>query len=334
MEMSRTNILPLSSFTEHFIIDPRHHASLLAPYNVDAVEAVLEWLGFDIGFAQKSDEFTYKENLETDISPMEINDEGELNEEEEEEQERRRDELDMDKYEYFPSSPKYDPLSPEYFPSSPKYVPLSPEYVPSSPKYVPLSPEYVPSSPKYVSLSPKYVPLSPKYVPSSPKYVPSSPEYFPSSPETIIVNRKNIEIFSKDKDDRKREWQSVQKESKDIQRLIQHIAQNPTNLNDETVTQIDANVWQLSMNQRYDLYRYWLSKYRQHLHRSIRDASQEYNQTVSALAKYRQDEEDYHILKDSIIVAMTTTCAANYHTVLEKLRKNILNFNQNISFYF
>ncbi|CAF4369011.1 unnamed protein product [Rotaria sp. Silwood2] len=248
MKMSRIHILPLSSFTEYFIIDPRHHASLLAPYNGDMVAiALLEWLGLGTGFVQKSDYFTYKENLGTDISSMEINDEDELNEEEEQEQERRRDEFDVDEY-----------------------------------------------------------------------------EYFPSSPETIIVNRMDIETFSKDKDDHKRGRQSVQKNSDDIQRLIQYIVQNPTNLTDETVTQIDTDVWRLSKIQRYDLYRYWLSKYRQHLHFSVHNASQGYNQVVSALAKYRQEEEDYHILKDSIIVAMTTTCAANYHTVLEKLQSKIV----------
>jgi len=79
------------------------------------------------------------------------------------------------------------------------------------------------------------------------------------------------------------------------------------------------------MAQRHDLYRYWLLKYQQYLHNSVRNSRHEYNHAVSALAEYHQDE-DYYILKDSLIVAMTTTCAAKYHTVLEKLRKKKFKF--------
>ena len=105
--------------------------------------------------------------------------------------------------------------------------------------------------------------------------------------------------------------------------MIQYIIQIPTTLHDETVQQMNADVWRLNMEQRYDLYRYWLRKYQQHLHNSVRSSSRHYNEAASNLARHRQ-EEDYHLLKDSIIVAMTTTCAAKYHQILEKLRKKNL----------
>ncbi|CAF4716796.1 unnamed protein product, partial [Rotaria socialis] len=106
-------------------------------------------------------------------------------------------------------------------------------------------------------------------------------------------------------------------------RLIKYIIQNPTTLDDQTVKQIGSDLWQLQMLERYDLYRYWLLKYQQYLHYSVREARHAYNQAASALAEYYQ-EEDYYILKDSIIVAMTTTCAAKYHDVLEKLQSKIV----------
>ena len=61
-------------------------------------------------------------------------------------------------------------------------------------------------------------------------------------------------------------------------------------------------------------------KYQNHCRDSIRAAQVEYDQAITELAKYYQNE-DYYILKDSIIIAMTTTCAAKYHTILERLRK-------------
>jgi hypothetical protein len=148
-------------------------------------------------------------------------------------------------------------------------------------------------------------------------------EYFIPSvvikPKTTTSNSMKKKILSKDDDDQE-EWTVVQKKPYDRRRLIRNILQSPTTLTDQTVKQVNDDVWQLTTGQRHDLYRYWLLKYQQYLHHSVRGARREYNQAVSALAEYHQDE-DYYILKDSVIVAMTTTCAAKYHTVLEKLRK-------------
>lgn len=130
--------------------------------------------------------------------------------------------------------------------------------------------------------------------------------------------------LSKDKNVSGSERQTKRRKLNDDERLTRYIIQKPTTLNDETVQQINEDVWQLNMEQRYDLYRYWLSKYQQYLHNVIRNSSREYNKGVSKLVQHRQ-KEDYYLLKDSIIVAMTTTCAAKHHRILEKLRtKNLL----------
>jgi len=167
-------------------------------------------------------------------------------------------------------------------------------------------------------------------------------EYFiPSAvtkPATTVSNSTNEQVLSKDDnddDDGQEKWKVVQKKPYDRRRLIRHILQYPTTLTDQTVQQINDDAWQLPTAQRHDLYRYWLLKYQQYLHNSVRDARRDYNQAVSALTEYHQDE-DYYILKDSIIVAMTTTCAAKYHTVLERLRKKRFSISKNIylSIYF
>lgn len=114
-------------------------------------------------------------------------------------------------------------------------------------------------------------------------------------------------------------WQTVGKSPAKIFRLVRYIIDYPTTLTDDLVDNIQGDLWDLSLAQRYDLYRYWLQKYRVSCHYANRQARQEYNQAIAALAEYYQ-EEDYYLLKDSVIVAMTTTGAARYHTVLEKLR--------------
>lgn len=125
---------------------------------------------------------------------------------------------------------------------------------------------------------------------------------------------------TKDDNNDEEEWQVVQKRPYDRRRMIQNIIQCPTTLDDQKLQQINGDLWKLSLAQRYDLYRYWLFKYQQYLHDSVREARHAYNEATSKLAEYHQ-QEDCFIMKDSIIVAMTTTCAAKYHNVLEQLRK-------------
>ncbi|CAF4986027.1 unnamed protein product, partial [Rotaria sp. Silwood1] len=141
--------------------------------------------------------------------------------------------------------------------------------------------------------------------------------------EQTTRNLTDRRISSKVEISSRRARQTVQNQGNNNDRFIRYIIENPTTLNDETVNRIKDNVWQLHMEERYDLYRYWLFKYRQHLQNSLENQSRGYNLTVSILDQYRQ-EEDYYLLKDNIIVAMTTTCAAKYHNVLEKLQSKIV----------
>ncbi|CAF2465989.1 unnamed protein product [Rotaria sp. Silwood2] len=127
MEQSRTNIIPLSSFMQWYLIDDEHVSSLLAPHNGMIVDTVLsDWLGLSYKYEQIPEDVINLAELETSMLNMNMNsgegeeqqqqqqqqeevteqeekvdeneqqkDEKEINEEEEEEQ-RRRDEIDID----------------------------------------------------------------------------------------------------------------------------------------------------------------------------------------------------------------------------------------------
>ncbi|CAF1425706.1 unnamed protein product, partial [Adineta steineri] len=119
------------------------------------------------------------------------------------------------------------------------------------------------------------------------------------------------------------EGQDVKKKPYNRNQVVQLNLKDRTTLTDETVQQLPDDIWKLTTNHRYDLYRYWLLKYQNHCHNSIRNTRQKYDETTTELAKHYQNE-DYYILKDSLIAAMTTTCAAKYHGVLKKLQNKIV----------
>lgn len=125
-----------------------------------------------------------------------------------------------------------------------------------------------------------------------------------------------------DDDDKDDEWQAVINKRKQ-KNTIHQLLTIPTKLTDVQVENLSKDLWSLTLVQRHDLYRYWLKKYRENRYRSVSDAHLEYNRTIAEQAQYLQ-LEDYYILKNAIIVAMTTTCAAKYFDVLQKLGLKIV----------
>ena len=67
IEHSWTNIIPLTTFTNNYIIDSVHRSSLLVPYNSTLEDAaLLDWLG--IGCGQVFEDFGDLEGVETNMS--------------------------------------------------------------------------------------------------------------------------------------------------------------------------------------------------------------------------------------------------------------------------
>jgi hypothetical protein len=307
VEISRTYIVPLSSFMEHYLIDDRHIDSLLAPYSDKSGDSPLfDWLGLGYDKEQIPDDLIDLLNVEESLSNMNIKDN-----EETKQTTDQREKIDVKQQE---GEQKTEDKQQEGEQKTEDKQQEGEEKADDKKKEND-DPEMNEEEEEELRRRDE---------------LDMEEEYFIKSavqkPTTTESNSTTEQAPSKDNDDDdgQGKWQKVQKRPYDRRRLIRHIIQNPSTLDDKTIKQVNNDVWRLSMAQRHDLYRYWLFKYRLFLHFSVRDIRQAYNQAVAALAEYHQ-EEDYYILKDSVIVAMTTTCAAKYHTVIEKLRKR-LNF--------
>ncbi|CAF0774800.1 unnamed protein product [Didymodactylos carnosus] len=122
--------------------------------------------------------------------------------------------------------------------------------------------------------------------------------------------------------DKEYEWHSAMKNRKRKQ-LISKIINTRTTLTDDDVEQIHENLWNLSMKQRRNLYQYWLSKFQQNCADLIEHGRKLFEECSREYLDYLK-LEDYQILKDAVIVAMTTTCAAQYFNVLQRLGSKIV----------
>ncbi|XP_029467093.1 NFX1-type zinc finger-containing protein 1 [Rhinatrema bivittatum] len=83
------------------------------------------------------------------------------------------------------------------------------------------------------------------------------------------------------------------------------------------------DLWSLDLNSRWRLYRLWLQMYQADIRRKILQHEQEYQASADRLAELRL-QEDLLILRESKVVGMTTTGAAKYRQILQKVEPRIV----------
>lgn len=287
MEISRRNIVSLAVFLNTYVVDDRHSSSLLAPCYGQYNESILmEWLGLGHNYEQIPEDSIDSLGVETSLSMMNID-------ENEEKKSTTEEEVNQDNNEETKQTTDQDVEKKDENQNNEEEMNEEEEEEQRRRDELEIEEE------EYFT-----------------KSIVEKPRANESTSSTDQTTNKDQD----DDDDGEGAWTTVKMKPYDRRRIIEHILRHPTTLTDETVQNIQDDVWQLSTAQRHDLYRYWLLKYQQYLFYSARQFRLEYNQAIAALADYHQ-EEDYYILKDSVIVAMTTTGAAKYHSVIEKLRK-------------
>ena len=79
----------------------------------------------------------------------------------------------------------------------------------------------------------------------------------------------------------------------------------------------------LSLYQRWKLYRLWLQRAEKHHLNKLQSKQPDYER---ALARQHEvtSEEDFHILRNARVIGMTTTCAARYRRILQRICPKIV----------
>ncbi|XP_036251487.1 NFX1-type zinc finger-containing protein 1 [Molothrus ater] len=94
-----------------------------------------------------------------------------------------------------------------------------------------------------------------------------------------------------------------------------------------TMTELEANavqdVWQLDLDSRWRLYRFWLQTYQGSIRENIRDHEEQYQEAARKLKELKL-EQDLCILSTARVVGMTTTGAAKYRRILQYIEPRIV----------
>ena len=83
------------------------------------------------------------------------------------------------------------------------------------------------------------------------------------------------------------------------------------------------NIWNISQSDRLRLYLFWIENYREHHRVEIHHAERAYEQLCEEL-KEVQFEEEEQVIRQATVVGMTTSGAARYHSVLQRIAPKIV----------
>ena len=97
-------------------------------------------------------------------------------------------------------------------------------------------------------------------------------------------------------------------------------------LREEVISRQKSNIYnllKLSLPERWNLYRLWLQEAEKYYMRKLQSKQPDYERALARKFEVMQ-EEDFHILQSAKIIGMTTTCAAKYRRILQRIRPKIV----------
>ena len=103
---------------------------------------------------------------------------------------------------------------------------------------------------------------------------------------------------------------------------IQEKLQNLSGMSDEEAMNV-PNIWFLSEDKRLRLYLYWAECYRDRLRMEVQGYERKHEQLCAELEELRAEEEE-EVIRKATVVGMTTSGAARYHSMLQKIGPKIV----------
>ncbi|XP_075997105.1 NFX1-type zinc finger-containing protein 1 [Genypterus blacodes] len=141
--------------------------------------------------------------------------------------------------------------------------------------------------------------------------------------EMLAMNLEEVEIQADQADQgfqiQKKQQKKMKKKTK--KRLKAELKDSSVMTEVEEAYFLD--VWNLSLQERWNLYRLWVSRYRAELLTKTVAAEQAYQNTVDRLADVRR-QESLCILNQCKVIGMTTTGAAKFRKVLQEVRPRVV----------
>eukprot|EP00057_Strongylocentrotus_purpuratus_P016844 XP_011671318.1 PREDICTED: NFX1-type zinc finger-containing protein 1-like [Strongylocentrotus purpuratus] len=117
-------------------------------------------------------------------------------------------------------------------------------------------------------------------------------------------------------------WQQDRRQVSNRKHNLERKLRSSERMSDQEANAV-RDVWGLEEGKRWRLYHYWAHLHRHESHRQLVDKQRKFTNVCQELREARS-QEDYEILKNASVVGMTTTGAAKFHMLLQRIQPRIM----------
>ncbi|KAM4012467.1 LOW QUALITY PROTEIN: NFX1-type zinc finger-containing protein 1-like [Anomaloglossus baeobatrachus] len=117
-------------------------------------------------------------------------------------------------------------------------------------------------------------------------------------------------------------WEMSREQKKRRKQRVKNELRKLEAMTEAEVDQI-TELWNLDLNTRWRLYRYWVQLYQIDIRQKILAHERTYQESADRLSELRQ-RLDLQILKEATVIGMTTTGAAKYRRILQEVEPRIV----------
>ncbi|XP_054748296.2 NFX1-type zinc finger-containing protein 1-like isoform X1 [Lytechinus pictus] len=117
------------------------------------------------------------------------------------------------------------------------------------------------------------------------------------------------------------EWHQDRRQLKHRKRNLERKLRSNERMDDQEAQAV-RNIWRLEEAGRWRLYRYWAHLHRNESHYQLVEMQRRFTNVCQELREARS-QEDFEILKNASVIGMTTTGAAKFHMLLQRIQPRI-----------
>uniref|UniRef100_A0A4W6EBA4 Zinc finger NFX1-type containing 1 n=1 Tax=Lates calcarifer TaxID=8187 RepID=A0A4W6EBA4_LATCA len=117
-------------------------------------------------------------------------------------------------------------------------------------------------------------------------------------------------------------WEMQRDQKKKMKHRIRKELGKTTSMTEDEADKV-FDVWTLTQQDRWKLYRLWVARYRADLHTRTLEFEQAYQNTADRLADVKR-RESLCLLKEATVIGMTTTGAAKFRAALQEVRPRLV----------
>uniref|UniRef100_A0A8C9W6D5 Zinc finger NFX1-type containing 1 n=1 Tax=Scleropages formosus TaxID=113540 RepID=A0A8C9W6D5_SCLFO len=133
---------------------------------------------------------------------------------------------------------------------------------------------------------------------------------------TLNLDNKDEPVQNQD------DWQMQRDQKRKLKQRIRKELAKTTALSEEEEASI-YDVWTLSLQERWKLYRLWVMRYRTDMRTRALQSEKVYQDAAERLAEIRM-RQDLCVLQEARVIGMTTTGAAKYRRALQEVRPRLV----------